>query len=163
MKRYQLGLVLSREIYSNIAQLETIGDVIVLGPNNDDYKKTDLIVLPDNIGINPYASNIIGGTDVDTQLYPHKFLASHFKNIMAMGYSILGIGHGAVSLYSMLNCQSELIGDYIKYTTYPNMEYYTSKKVVTGFNYKNVYGLNEFNYENLITILIEITNDKQNY
>ena len=84
MKRFQLGLVLSREVYQNISEFESLGDVIILGPNNDDYKKTDLIILPDNIGINPYSNNITGSTDVDTQYYPHKFLSSHFKNIMAM-------------------------------------------------------------------------------
>lgn len=162
MKRFQIGLVLSREVYNYVDLLTPLGDVIILSPGNQDYKKTDLIVVPHLIGLDPYSTNISGSNGRDAQFFPHNFIGRHIANIMANDYTILGLGDGAVNLYSRLNLQVEVMEEYIGYRAdYTNIEYVRKNKAIIGFSYKKVYGLNEFSYDRVLTILKENTDDSQ--
>lgn len=161
MKRFQIGLVLSREVYNYVDLLTPLGDVIILSPGNQDYKKTDLIVVPHLIGLDPYSTNISGSNGRDAQFFPHNFIGKHIANIMANDYTILGLGDGAVNLYSRLNLQVEVMEEYIGYRAdYSNIEYVRKNKAIVGFNYKRVYGLNEFDYNRVLTILQENSDTK---
>lgn len=162
-KKLKIGLVPALKNDISIASLlGHIGEIQQLTEMSDIKElKFDLIVIGDNIGINPYSLNINGYSQNLTDPVAHRFLHKHLSNILSSKIKVVGVGEGAVNLYAALGLKVSIGGpkeNNVVFEENSNIEYDSHGNTFVS---RNAYGMLEYDAAFWERIILDCFNDPE--
>jgi len=148
INKVKIGIVPTLQINLwEIGKRMEIADVHVFGITEQvKESKTDIVVIPDNIGLNPYSDNITGWLYSTVSGIAHRFLHKNIGSLLNSEIKIFGIGDGAYYLYTSMGGKVDFDSwesrENHGFVERDGIEYIrNSGDYIIGFAYNNCYGI----------------------
>lgn len=158
-KKINIGIMYSPRTGANIPMLQRFthsfgGSVLV----HDEFRRgLDVLILPDNVGVNPTAKNTYGFTlYLDECSYFRSFYTKFINEYIEKRVDVIGIGHSAAYLYSQHLKLPSLIDSkgsisLIEHTKDDEMNY------INRFSSDNIHGI--MHIEDLHMLLLTLSEE----